>query len=1037
MWCHQITAGFLAVRLSFVVVHSEFVKDDMLPKVKGCRADAVLNPVRDHVSTNEAGMDDVGLLQKSVHREYEHLNVQQSRTYENVSIAARAITGLTFRPTGEHVLMQQLQGLQSSGNRHSSLHLCLLFGLAVIVAIFVTLGVWCCLPARGPSAAEVQGHSEETHSAAEGFPVFGEDIAMWDIHRSDVVLVFPRELKAEVIDNPQDLCEKMFRKREGRRDEKLFSSNQQVPKQEFQTKVRQQIVDILMEYGIIVDGHTSFDDDEMFVLLRISRKDQVTRDLAKAQNVLLPIKTDAVCKLRMSGVDACDFPKIDETKSGEIDTSSDSEQSRKDDVAICTSCNECGKSCIVRCGTLNDLWKYPKTNENSKAVPAYMEYDGSDNFDEFSSIVQVRMIDHVMRSCFNMDELVNQEVITQIFPLPKPRRLRLLLKRWVRLGYWQSLCPPLPTEDDTLEHIREYYGESIAFFFEWYAKYIQFLIPLAATSLLILASHLLSMPMKFTSYIRLAYSGCVILWAATFNKRIERKLSGTSLRWGMANVDLLQVSRTKFNADLESTWTLCFREYFVAGAILIYGLFFVACVFFLRKSTTKEYLGQYESIAMSALIFAFSMVWSKLAPLLANLQNHRTALGYERSLVVIVAPVKLFLALFPFLSLAFLQKYAQVTCGDTLEEVARSVYGSVREQSSWPTLQVWQNQSLLASAQPVWDSNGSLSSVPANVTFLESYTKHWGGQVCMYGCYPEHCFQDLDGLVHCWTNCSYMLDRSLLTFYISHAASTLVFIIIGFVSSKYEIHEELQKHAKQARERNFEPNRTKYSVTDIESKKKQYKYQSWGGSRVEDFTELAINFSLLTCFSAQVPTMAIPALICNVLEYRFLAFRMTAVTQRPYPQVSDGIGVWQSIFESIANGAVIVNCALAVFAQAPMDAMGEKAQFAWFIAFEHIGLALIILVGICFHAQPTRVRRIAEFNSRLVSKLRFFEFSRVQGLAQDVGQSKGSTHGSRRSDSLDPHFLEGLTLKEEGIGSRDQPLASTIQTFAEGSLSDQ
>lgn len=302
----------------------------------------------------------------------------------------------------------------------------------------------------------------------------------------------------------------------------------------------------------------------------------------------------------------------------------------------------------------------------------------------------------------------------------------------------------------------------------------------------------------------------------------------------------------------------------------------------------------------------------------------------------------------------------------------------------------------------------------------------------MYGCYPDHCFQDLNGLVHCWTNCSDMLDRTLLTFYISHAASTLVFITIGFVSSKFEIHEEMNKHAKQAKEANSEPKRRTYSVTDIESKKKKYEYQSWGGSRVEDFMELAINFALLTCFSAQVPTMAIPALICNVLEYRFLAFRMAAVTQRPYPQASDGIGVWQSVFESIGNCAVVINCALVVFAQSPMDRMGETAQFAWFIAFEHIGLALIVLVGIFFQSQPIREQRIVEFNSRLVSKLRFFEFSRVvQGLAQDDGKSQGSTCGGR-SDALDPRVLEGLRLKEslaeaEASGTHSQLLEPTIR----------
>ena len=265
-----------------------------------------------------------------------------------------------------------------------------------------------------------------------------------------------------------------------------------------------------------------------------------------------------------------------------------------------------------------------------------------------------------------------------------------------------------------------------------------------------------------------------------------------------------------------------------------------------------------------------SWVWVRFCPMLVKLRNHRTQAAYNESMAVAVSMVKVFVSLWPFIYLAFLKRGFEPTCGldsdASLEHAVGRLYGS---SGRWPEG--------IDLAPFVRLLDGKV--LPANGTdlaWLTPFATSHDGKRCVEGCYPVSC-QTFDTRVTCRTNCEVQLDSGLMTFYFVHAATTLLFLVIPILLTRYEVQQDRAKVVKREQEGAEGALRREYSLLQFQAKCSQiasYEYYSWGGSEVEDYTELAISFALLTCFGIALPIMSVCALMMHMLEYRFLAFRM-------------------------------------------------------------------------------------------------------------------------------------------------------------------
>jgi len=212
------------------------------------------------------------------------------------------------------------------------------------------------------------------------------------------------------------------------------------------------------------------------------------------------------------------------------------------------------------------------------------------------------------------------------------------------------------------------------------------------------------------------------------------------------------------------------------------------------------------------------------------------------------------------------------------------------------------------------------------------------------------------------------LEENLWTVYIVHMACTFLFaLIIPIFLAKLNVVLEYRKARKESGD-----TEEHYTFLQVQAKRAEvanYEYMSWGGSQVEDFLELAVGFAMLTCFGIALPAMSVIALISHIIEYRLLAYRMTNVTSRPIPYGAEGIGVWEQIFHTISEAAVIINVGMAVFAMYPMRHWLFRHQLAAFLVLEHCMLLMRKFVISIWDKEPASQRRIDDFNWRFLASL--------------------------------------------------------------------
>jgi len=160
-----------------------------------------------------------------------------------------------------------------------------------------------------------------------------------------------------------------------------------------------------------------------------------------------------------------------------------------------------------------------------------------------------------------------------------------------------------------------------------------------------------------------------------------------------------------------------------------------------------------------------------------DLENHRTLQQWNNSLTIKLSSVKLFVALFPFLHLAFGTNWFDKTCmvgvNDTV--LANELFGKA---DTWPTLTYW---------------NGTVMRVDgSNLTWLQPDITRLPEEntSCINGCYPSQCYMQKDGLIACTSTCMQSLLINLSTFYLTHVFTTLFLILVPVLLLRYEIKKE-------------------------------------------------------------------------------------------------------------------------------------------------------------------------------------------------------------------------------------------------------
>ncbi|CAE7873293.1 Ano10 [Symbiodinium necroappetens] len=205
------------------------------------------------------------------------------------------------------------------------------------------------------------------------------------------------------------------------------------------------------------------------------------------------------------------------------------------------------------------------------------------------------------------------------------------------------------------------------------------------------------------------------------------------------------------------------------------------------------------------------------------------------------------------------------------------------------------------------------------------------------------------------------VTANLNTFFIFAIITEIALLILPIILSYLEIAKEYAKMQKDSDSEDGQDVKP-YSFLQWEAKKFPYEFGSWGGDKVNDFLDMAINYSVVACWGVIYPPMAAIAAIALFILLRLRIYRSLYVTRRPLPRASAGLGIWRTIFQCINVTAVACNVGLAALFFYPMRTRGFGHQLMFFLIFEHAILILQATVKFLISDSPVDVTNIGHYN---------------------------------------------------------------------------
>lgn len=665
---------------------------------------------------------------------------------------------------------------------------------------------------------------------------------------------------------------------------------------DYQEKVRAKFLDLLMRTHLMISSFDSIDGDEVFLKVGLNRHGQVIKELAERYKYSMPFRAEAYE----------DMPPWGNIAGGA-----------------------------------------PMKNNDGDSVYAHDEYsvEHAELFQPFRDIDEIRLILTRLDRWVDIEELVRQRVITGYFPAIAPKAQRKLCKTWA--NPYRLLSPPGRAAEF---EVRDYFGEEVAFFFVWMRFAIWGLavlfVPSMAIYILRIVMNQTSASPKTTRLVQKGFSCFVLFWAAGFSRAWVHHATRVKQVWGMQNYEFRDRELSSYDPYLEGTHSLWCRKLLGNSVIFIYLLLYVNILMgveWLRQQGNQEGAANETSelhvLILVAVVKVLSFAWSYIAEIVVKMQNHRTRTSYRDGLAFTLAIVKLFIALWPFFRLAFVQNITGARCFPDMQ----SLVGQ-----TWPDIATGMNSS--------------------DHAFLlnKSLITQQGNRFCVAGCFLEDPTNPGDTFDK--TNCSEQLRITLSKYYLYDQILTFIFLCIPVVRTKWSIQREMKIAASKVPEGEEPP---PYSLLQYQSKcngASPYRYGSWGGSFTEDFLQVITGFVLMMCFAIILPGLCCLALVCTIMLYRLFAFRMTRVTCRPLPHGAEGIGFWEGFVSTCTYLAILSNVGIAVFNSWPIKQMDGEHQLKWFIISEHSLFAVSILAGILVPS-PAEVPVIQRYNDLLVASL--------------------------------------------------------------------
>ncbi|OLQ09633.1 hypothetical protein AK812_SmicGene6722 [Symbiodinium microadriaticum] len=670
----------------------------------------------------------------------------------------------------------------------------------------------------------------------------------------------------------------------------VLQSGESVTQLVYQDLVRSKFVELCQRTSFKVDTFESIDGDEVFMRVGLDRGGVMIQELAERYRYRMPFTEEAYEDMDAWG---------------------------------------------------NWPGKEPMQNKYGQTVCGFASYkvEMARFFQPFRQVDEIRLILLRLDRWIDLAAMLEQKVMVKYFPCSEALLLSHLMSRWARTS--RMLCPPTLSGS---QQVRDYFGEEVAFFFLFFSHYIRSVMVLAMVAIAVPLSAAFLEDTRNQRWVQKVFSLTVLFWTVLFGRTWENISERYKQLWGMKDYEEHDIELSSYRPELEGTKELSFRYMWGNMIVIAYLLFYIGLVFTLEwgmKGDNSASSSSWQALALTILIRGLSFGWAKIVPLIARLQNHRTRAARNSSLAFSLCTVKVFIAVFPFFRLAFIANLSEPLCKQSADEVLASIWPAHKHDiqklkmqlgdklwSPYPylynitqakkgrlgcccelrgTLSGTASWGYLSFVSFVWHTRAGPSPTDhqpcrcawhtsSRTVGHKSASKVAGPGALWQGMGGPAIF--LKGQVHDETSCTFELRETLFQFYILQGLLTVVFLLIPVILVKCAEMQESRRAAEK-----YDESTVEYTLLQYQAKccdLAPYQFDSWGGSIVEDFLEVVINFALLSMFSVLVPMIAILAVPVNIMVFRLMAFRMTRITCRPEPHGAEG--AWLTVNNTAAAG---------------------------------------------------------------------------------------------------------------------------------------
>lgn len=217
-----------------------------------------------------------------------------------------------------------------------------------------------------------------------------------------------------------------------------------------------------------------------------------------------------------------------------------------------------------------------------------------------------------------------------------------LLKLWKTSLFFQQI---------PLSKIRNYFGEKIALYFEFLRTYQVYLLLPGILGLIVFnLQQYYPENSQIVMSMNIVYSIFMAIWSTVFLENWNRREASLAIIWGQTSFEQIEVPRGKFKGEprrspvTDQMDEVHFEEskrrrYFmlsivVTMCIIATVLSIVAGLVLVREHYRNDYATYGTAIANAIQILIFNVIYTKLAKYLTDLENHKTQVKYENSLIV-------------------------------------------------------------------------------------------------------------------------------------------------------------------------------------------------------------------------------------------------------------------------------------------------------------------------------------------------------------------------------------------------------------------